>query len=1076
MRPVLFLVSVAVALLFPVAAGAQEQPETEMKFVNNLRAKGYNDLALEYLELLKKKGSPDLAALVPVEVARTRLGMALSMDPGQRLTEYAKARAELEQSIKANTTGPAAAKVRLEIARIASFQGQAQLAQAFRQEDEKAQEEQARKAEQQFAQAGAELEAAAKALEELYKAAPEGSAQEKRTKKQLGADVLRANLERGRNFLDQASTYTEEYLKKTENREKRADLVKKAKEILEGVTKDENEVSAETAHLAVAWLIKVAYDDQAPDLAHTRYMQVMGFTDKDAMAAKRLARLLYIQNIDKDITLKLTGQKKLQFIQQQCQSWLDRYGSFKSTPEGQAVRMELATALLKEALSTSDKLKTAPAKKQAREAQKILTSLTESNSDYSRKAKQLSIQISLLEMGDKAIDKLKDFGECVLKAESEMARMDQVMQKMRSKPGEAKALEGERKQHLGNVIAAFERSLQMKDAKTPESKLNEVRFYLTVSYLLNDEPEKAAKAGDELARLKTPAAKSAEAAAYALQAYGAVLEKDPANEAARNGMRDLAAFIIKDKAEVWKNEPVYPLARYQLAVLALKDRDQKTAVEHLEKVPPSFKAYTFAQCQAAFACLKLAKDAKSDEEKAAWQQRGLAALRRVPKLPADADPATATMFFAAQMNQGEILFNEGFALARKGQVKEAAAKYNEILQFVGQLEQQFKTASAVMEKEPKEQLEQTLERLKKYGLFGAAELEYRAGQYDRVLAKELAGGVLDQVRALGKSGGKIELADTQMTGDILGLALRAQVQKGDIKSAQETLDLMQRLSGADPTASLRSLLGELQAQIKELRAKGDKARLTQTVETFSKFIDALGEQHGKKATLTRNDILFLANAYNSLEQYAKAAKLYAQVEPPKGKPPVLDPDKADNEKAKEEFEKAKQKYEQDRQAYWLMQVLYGAALRKSKQLDEADKVFKRILKTPDATGKLLAHKEEIHLLEDREQWARAIKEWTTFRGNPQIKANVGKDNEVTKLYFETYYHITYCLYKYSQSAKVKGTKNEEKYVKAAADQILRLENVKGQEGWRVAGPLFRELLAAEPVLDKAYKDLKNKTK
>jgi hypothetical protein len=1082
MKSALSLLAVAVALGLPGPLRAEEKADAQIDFVHKLRAKGYHDLALEYLDLLKKKGDPELAAQVPVEVARTRLAMASILDPAQRLTQYAEARTELEKYVQANPAGPAAAKVRLEIARIASLQGQAQLAQAFRQEDEKALEEQARKAEVQFAQAGKELEAAAKALEELHKQAKDGTKAEQRAKKQLYEDLLAARLERGRNFLDQASTYTDEYLKKTETREKRAELVKQGKDILEAVAQDEGAGGSETSHLAVAWLIKAAYDDQDPEKAHNRYLKVMAATDKEARAAKRLAKLLYIQNIDKDITLKATGLKKLQFVQELCRSWLLAYSAFKNTPEGQAIRLELGHALIQEAMAHNDKLKTPPAQKLAKEAQTILTSLTESNSDYSRKAKQLSIQISLLQMGNRPIDKLKDFGECFLKAESEMARMDQVIQKMRAKPGDAKTLEAERKDHLRNVIAAFERGLQVADAKTPAAKMNDVRFYLTVSYMLNDELDKAAKTGEELARLKIPSAKSADAAAYALQAYTALLEKDAGNDAARKGMRDLATFLVEEKAKTWQNEPVVPIARYQLAVLALKERDQKTAIDHLEKLPRDFRAYTFAQCQAAFAALKLAKDAKSDEDKAAWQQRAIAALKRVPKLPADADPATATMFFAAQMNQGEILFNEGFAEARKGKVKEAAAKYGEILKFVDGLETQFKAASAVIEKEPQEQLRQTMDRLKKYALFGAAELEYRAGKYDQVLAKELTGGVLAQVQALGKAGAQISLPDYQMTGDILGLALRAQVQKGDIKSAKDTLDLIQRLTGpggqvADPSAVLKSLLSELKAQIDELRLQGDKAKskLDQTRKTFGSFIDELALQAGKKS-LSRNDILFLANAYNSLEEYAKAAKLYGQVEPPKGKPPVLDPEKEGDEKAKEEFQKAKHKYEQERQAYWLMQVLYGSALRQSKQLAEAEKVFDRIVKAPDAAGKLLAEKERIHVLEDQERWVEAIKKWGDFISNPQLKSRLAQDAEAKKVFFNAYAHYAFSWYKYSQSPKVKGTDREKKYVLRAADYITKLENAKNQDGWRHAGPYLRMLLQTEPILNAAYKELKAKGK
>jgi len=370
---------------------------------------------------------------------------------------------------------------------------------------------------------------------------------------------------------------------------------------------------------------------------------------------------------------------------------------------------------------------------------------------------------------------------------------------------------------------------------------------------------------------------------------------------------------------------------------------------------------------------------------------------------------------------------------------------------------------------PRQELSQAIGTLKKFGLVGACDLAYRAGNYDVVLSKEMAGGVLAQVEGLSKQPGqKIQLPDFQVTGDILGFALRAQVQKSDIKSAQLTLDLLQRLTGPggvdnDPTAVLRSLLGELQQQLKELRQKGDQERLKQTRGNFSAFIDALARQSGKKA-MARNDIIFLATCYNSLDEYAKAAELYAQVQPP-----VLDPAKVNDEKAKEEFEK-------DRQAYWLIQVLYGSALRQSKKVKEAEKVFARILATPDAAGKLLAEKEQIILLEDKGLYGAAIKRWGEFMGNDKLKRQLSQSEDAKKVYFDAYYHYSLCWFKYSQGAKLKGTDREKKFLTRAANYIVQLENSRNQDGWRLAGPAFQELLRQEPALHRAYQELKRTSK
>src|SRR3954471_13385627 len=79
-------------------AAAQEPAYREqMRFVNELRARHYNDLALEYLQMLSKGPSPELARELPLEMAKTRLeGAADEPDSAKRLALYGQARTDLE--------------------------------------------------------------------------------------------------------------------------------------------------------------------------------------------------------------------------------------------------------------------------------------------------------------------------------------------------------------------------------------------------------------------------------------------------------------------------------------------------------------------------------------------------------------------------------------------------------------------------------------------------------------------------------------------------------------------------------------------------------------------------------------------------------------------------------------------------------------------------------------------------------------------------------------------------------------------------------------------------------------------
>src|SRR5262245_24771364 len=89
------------ALLAAVASLPAEEPHLE--FVRGLRARHYNDLAMDYLQRLSQNAPPQLARELPLEFARTRLELAKDEpDIGRRLALYAEARKDLVASLKNN--------------------------------------------------------------------------------------------------------------------------------------------------------------------------------------------------------------------------------------------------------------------------------------------------------------------------------------------------------------------------------------------------------------------------------------------------------------------------------------------------------------------------------------------------------------------------------------------------------------------------------------------------------------------------------------------------------------------------------------------------------------------------------------------------------------------------------------------------------------------------------------------------------------------------------------------------------------------------------------------------------------
>src|SRR5439155_22636275 len=129
---------------------------------------------------------------------------------------------------------------------------------------------------------------------------------------------------------------------------------------------------------------------------------------------------------------------------------------------------------------------------------------------------------------------------------------------------------------------------------------------------------------------------------------------------------------------------------------------------------------------------------------------------------------------------------------------------------------------------------------------GQAEAAFKAGNYDAALAATMATAAEVQQLAQ-KQKGLIKLKEFGLIGDILALRLRARVQMGKVAEAlKEDLPLLRRIApddglNNDPTAVLRSIVRELDLQVKDLKKKGDTARLKVTVTNFSAFLDELSK-------------------------------------------------------------------------------------------------------------------------------------------------------------------------------------------------------------------------------------------
>ena len=139
-----------VLLVVALPVRAQEPVESELDFVRKMRAKGYADLAKEYLDRMQKRNDPALAGILPLEQARTLLAVAREKDPEQRVGIFNQARDFLKDYTQKNAGKPEAAEGTLELARLGTYEGQAILTKALRELEKTVQHDLARPAETKF--------------------------------------------------------------------------------------------------------------------------------------------------------------------------------------------------------------------------------------------------------------------------------------------------------------------------------------------------------------------------------------------------------------------------------------------------------------------------------------------------------------------------------------------------------------------------------------------------------------------------------------------------------------------------------------------------------------------------------------------------------------------------------------------------------------------------------------------------------------------------------------------------------------------------------------------------------------
>jgi hypothetical protein len=536
------------------------------------------------------------------------------------------------------------------------------------------------------------------------------------------------------------------------------------------------------------------------------------------------------------------------------------------------------------------------------------------------------------------------------------------------------------------------------------------------------------------------------AAVYALQAYKQSIDEKERKMGTPEEIkeeRDKMIALARYLKERWPKELAGNLARHQLALLNLKEKNVAEGISELAGITKEYPSYTISQYQLAEACMQAERDKVepiAGDKPDGYRTRAIAALESIPDLVAGADPATCQMFMMARLK----LIQEWFKAKKFKEMQELTAK---LLPLAGSLKFNDDPAKSAP---LAEYFKKTLGEMRLYGLYGQAQADFDKGQHAAVVA------LLDPLVAEAKANPEHPVISNQQLGNaLLSMELRSNIQLGKLDQARQVIPLLQALAKASgneagTTTVLRQLAAIMQKQLEET-GKKDEAALAKMRAGFATLLDKLTEQEAKP---TPEFVLLLAQNYATMGDHKKAAELLARVPEPK----------ADDAQAKKSH-----------QAIRLLLVRQLRQCGDSAALEKGKTILNDEILGKDGKGwgsrNIDALLEEVQVLEKDADFVNGAKK--ANRLVQQLLKKASTDNALKEKYLEAYYHVVFCFLKHGQNQPVQA--NREKHIKDAARQIVALEKRWMGFGSDASAKRFKDLLQNEPELQKAYDAEKPKT-
>lgn len=1011
-------------LLFAPAAFAREPDfRDDLRFAEALRARGENDLALEWLERLRKTGSPELLKELPLELAKTRLRVAAEEpETGKRLAQYREARDDFLKFIAANPSHPRLGEANLDIARVLNLQGKTELSRALLAEDTKSKRELSAQARATLEQAAKQLQAAEKALE---------------AQAAMADEIKQTRVERALNLYDQASTYI------GGGDEQASKLLVEAGKLLAKLA--DGDRKHPITWKALAWLGRVQHQTESADKARARFQEVLNAGSLAAAEGTRLARyfrMLVIREQPSDADKK-AGINTL--LLDAAARWRGDYRRFHKTPEGVGVAYLFAQTKLAEA-AANKKLDGITAQRLRTEARDLLREIESSENEFTDRARRLKIQTMAAQGLFKVpVANLRLFEDCYVRAQYEAMQMANDQKDIKD-PKEAEA---KRKQRIDNITLALQRGLAMPEvAKTKASlEINNARSMLAYWALNTGKLKEAIEAGEKFARDDPRSSQAEMSAVYALQAYSqlvgqkqAKFEESLADD--RAAMFSLASYM-EDR---WPRTLGGDLARHSVGLQLLREENYPEAIKKLSLIGPGYGSYTLVCFQVADACGKAEKasvEPITGDRPGDYRKRAMIALESMPESALGPDPFTNQILVSGKAMLGRDLYR----YKRFQQMDDLASG------LLGQIDKVSFNDDEDKGRAIRNQLRFELVDVKLFARYGLADAAFQAGDHAKVVA--LLDPLVDAVTKTDDGQEKTNLQKNQQLGTaLLILGLRSNIQLGKVDRTDAFLDVLDKVSGegGDTTGVFKLLAFLIRGQVEDLRKKGDKDALDKAVKGYTAIVD----KRVKKLKATTPELTrVLADCYASMDEHAKAAAELEKIEAAKNAKPGS-PEEALHRRVQTELVRE---------------------LRLSKDADNLKKA-RQLMDDMMGTAKqpgwgrrdVLALKEQGGLYESEEKYNDAFAVWADL--TKRLAREAPKGGTVREHYFESYFHLVHCIVKIGLAKP--AASERDKYLRLAAQRTAEFEKSWEDFGSESSKKRFTELLTREAGFRQEYEAIKKK--